>query len=172
MHPGDYFYTPVQYLACRNVISGYADGTFRPYANMTRAQLCKVVVLGEGWALVTPPQPHFSDVPASNPFYSVIETAYAHGVISGYANGTFAWGADVTRGQIAKIVALAEGWPLLNPAEGHFTDTPPGSPFYPYVETAFTRGIISGYADKTFRPNASATRGQVSKIVYAALTGP
>ncbi len=28
--PADYFYTPVQYLVCHGVISGYNDSTFRP----------------------------------------------------------------------------------------------------------------------------------------------
>ena len=35
----DYFYTAVQYLYCRGVISGYGDGTFRPYNNTTRGQM-------------------------------------------------------------------------------------------------------------------------------------
>src|SRR5205823_1498576 len=33
VHPGDYFYEAVQYLACHGIVSGYADGTFRPYNN-------------------------------------------------------------------------------------------------------------------------------------------
>ncbi|MGI8587140.1 MAG: S-layer homology domain-containing protein [Chloroflexia bacterium] len=172
VHPSDYFYTPVEYLACRNVVSGYSDGTFRPYANMTRAQLCKVVVLAQGWPLLDPATPHFSDVPPAHPFYQVIETAYAHGIISGYSDGTFAPYNNVTRGQIAKIVVLARGWPLLNPSTAHFSDVPIGSTFYQVIETAYAHGIISGYSDGTFRPNTPATRGQVSKIVYLAVTGP
>src|SRR4051794_27082305 len=31
VHTTDYFYQPVLYLACDGAISGYADGTFRPY---------------------------------------------------------------------------------------------------------------------------------------------
>ncbi|HUS16931.1 MAG TPA: S-layer homology domain-containing protein, partial [Chloroflexia bacterium] len=170
--PTDYFYTPVRNLVCRGAVSGYADGTFRPYANMTRAQLCKVVVLGEGWPLVAPAEGHFSDVPPDSPFYAFVETAYAHGIISGYADGTFGGGNNVTRGQITKIVSLAEGWPLFSPDPSHFSDVPPSDPFYAYVETAYAHGIVSGYADGTFRPYNSATRGQVSKMVYLALTGP
>src|SRR6185503_16451218 len=41
----DYFYSPVMYLYCRRVISGYPDDTFKPYNNVTRAQLCKMLVL-------------------------------------------------------------------------------------------------------------------------------
>jgi hypothetical protein len=32
--------------------------------------------------------------------------------------------------------------------------------------------VVSGYADHTFRPAAGATRGQIAKIVYGALTLP
>jgi hypothetical protein len=38
------------------------------------------------------------------------------------------------------------------------------------VETAFAHGIISGYADNTFRPVASITRGQLAKMIYLAYT--
>src|SRR5207249_2099771 len=50
VHPTDYFYTAVRYLYCAGVISGYVDGTFHPFTNTTRGQLCKIVVLAEGWA--------------------------------------------------------------------------------------------------------------------------
>jgi hypothetical protein len=40
------------------------------------------------------------------------------------------------------------------------------------VETAAAHGIIDGYTDGTFRPTNTATRGQISKIVYAVLTQP
>jgi hypothetical protein len=32
--------------------------------------------------------------------------------------------------------------------------------------------FISGYSDGTFRPGNNATRGQISKIVYLAITSP
>jgi hypothetical protein len=170
VHPADYFYVSVQYLACHGVISGYADGTFRPFNNTTRGQLTKIVVLAEGWTQTCTSQT-FSDVPPSHTFYCYVETAVSHGVISGYADGTFKPGNDVTRGQLAKIVVLAEGWTQTCTTQ-HFSDVPPSHPFYCFVETAFAHGIISGYADGTFRPGNSATRGQISKIVYEAITGP
>ena len=58
-----------------------------------------------------PPTPTFVDVPANNPFYGYIETAYNHGIISGYScgSGCLAYhpGNSATRGQIAKIVYTA-----------------------------------------------------------------
>ena len=171
VHTSDYFYVAVQYLYCGGVVSGYSDGTFRPYSNTTRGQLSKIVVLAEGWTQECATQ-HFSDVPVSNPFYCYVETAFGHGVVAGYSDGTFRPGNDVTRGQLCKILVLAEGWVVDCAEPGHFTDVPTSNPFYCYVETAFGHGIITGYADGTFRPGNSATRGQICKIVYQAVTGP
>ncbi|HMA33609.1 MAG TPA: S-layer homology domain-containing protein, partial [Chloroflexia bacterium] len=168
----DYFYWPVQWLSCIGALSGYGDGSFRPYANTTRGQLAKIVVGGAGWSIDTTGGPHFSDVAASNPFYSFIETAYNHGIISGYADGTFRWGANVTRGQLCKIIVGAQGWAIDTTGGPHFGDVPASNPFYGYIETAYNHSIISGYADGTFRVGANATRGQIAKIAYGALTGP
>jgi hypothetical protein len=166
--PTDYFYEPVRTLYCRGVISGYSDSTFRPYSNTTRGQLSKIVVLAFGLPLYTPPQPTFSDVPPTHTFYQYVETAAHEGLVSGYADGTFRPQNDVTRGQLSKIVVEAAGWPLLNPPTPTFTDVPPEQTFYTYIETAYDHGIISGYADGTFRPGNNATRGQIAKIVYIA----
>jgi hypothetical protein len=162
----------VLYLYCHGAISGYSDGTFRPYNNTTRGQLSKIVVLAEGWAIDTTGGPHFSDVPTSNPFYTFIETAFNHAIISGYSDGTFRPGNNVTRGQLSKIVVLAQVWTIDISGGPHFSDVGPNNAFYSYIETAFNHGIISGYSDGTFRPGNSATRGQISKIVYGAVTGP
>ena len=101
----------MRYLYCHGAISGYGDGTFRPYNLTTRGQLAKIVVLAEGFTIYTPPTPTFHDVPTTNPFYTYIETAYHQGVISGYSCGTgcleFRPGNNSTRGQLSKIVYQA-----------------------------------------------------------------
>ncbi len=198
MFPTDYFYVPVQYLACRGVISGYADGTFRPYNNTTRAQMVKIVVLGMSVPLVTPTAPGgqtFTDMPPSQPFYSLIEAAAAGGIVSGHLCGGpnepcdssnrpyFRPNNNVTRGQLAKIVVVAAGWALQNLGSRTFEDVLPGMAFYKVIETAYCHGIISGYScggpgepcgagnRPYFRQNNNAIRGQIAKIVHGALTG-
>jgi hypothetical protein len=170
--PSDYFYEAVRYFYCAGIVSGYSDGTFRPYNNTTRAQLTKIVVLAEGWPINIDNGPSFLDVPTTDPFYTYIETAFNRHIISGYADGTFRPGNPVTRGQLCKIIVLAQEWTLDCPLNGHFNDVPPYDPFFCYVETAYDRDIISGYSDGTFRPGNPATRGQISKIVYNALLSP
>ena len=180
MLPTDYFYLPVAWLYCHGAISGYSDNTFRPGNLTTRGQLCKIVTLAQGWPLYTPPVPTFRDVPPTDPFYAYIETAYDHGVISGYGCGTgcleFRPGNNVTRGQLCKIVVLAEGWTIYTPPTPTFRDVSPGDPFYEHIETAYDHSIISGYNCGTgcleFRPGNNATRGQICKIVYNAISQP
>ena len=172
MHPTDYFYTPALMLACSNVVSGYADGTFRPSANTTRSQLAKMVVGAARLPTNTTGGPHFSDVAPGSTFYEVIETAFNAGILSGYSDGTFHPSANVTRGQIAKIVVGAAHWDPDTTGGPHFSDVPSSNVFYTFIETMYNHGAISGYADGTFRPGASATRGQIAKILYGGFLGP
>ncbi len=189
--PSAYYYQGVYYLACRGVISGYSDGTFRPFNNTTRAQMTKIVTLAFEITLVTPsPAGAFADVDTSSVFYQLIETAAARGIVSGYGCGGinpqtgqnepcdstrrpyFRPNNFVTRGQLAKIVIIGAGFPLRNPPTPTFTDVPTGNVFYSFIETAVCRQIISGYNDQTFRPNNSAFRSQIAKIVSLAVASP
>ena len=167
--PTDYYYAAVNYLYCHGAISGYADGSFRPYNDTTRAQVSKIIVISVGWAINTTGGPHFTDVPTSHPFYTWIETAFSHGIISGYSDNTFRPYNNVTRAQLSKMIVLAVGLPINTTGGPHFTDVPRTDPFYNFIETAYNAGIISGYSNNTFRPNNNATRGQVSVIIYRAL---
>ncbi len=172
VQPSDYFYQAVNYLYCGGAISGYSDGTFGSYNPTTRGQLCKIVALAEGWTIDCPLNPHFNDLPRSSPFYCFVETAYEHNVVSGYGDSTFRPSDDVTRGQLTKVVVLAQGWQMACPARGHFSDVAPDNPFYCFVETAVGRNVVSGYGDGTFQPGDPATRGQISKIIYMGVAPP
>lgn len=41
-------------LACRGVVSGYADGTFRPNNPTTRRELVKMIAVAAGFAQSAP----------------------------------------------------------------------------------------------------------------------
>lgn len=184
----------VSYLACHAIINGYPDGTFRPNNNVTRGQLMKMVVLAMNWPVAPPPTPTFADVPTGSTFYPYVETAVAHGTIGGYPCGGpgepcpglyFRPNNNLTRGQLSKVIALAKGYILPNPALPSFADVPATSTFYRYIEAMVAHGTVAGYPCGSpgevclppgnlpyFRPNASATRAQLSKILYNALTLP
>src|SRR5829696_5133577 len=88
------------------------------------------------------------------------------GIIGGYSDGTFRPSNNVTRGQAAKIVANSAGYDEIIPSSQQtFSDVPPNSTFWVYIERVALHGAISGYADGTFRPSNNVTRGQASKII-------
>jgi len=169
------FAADINSLATSGAVSGYTDGSFHPSATTTRAQLAKIVALAFGISADANAnsQAHFSDVSATNPFFSYIEALYSKGLLSGYGDGTsrtFRPYQAVTRGQVAKIVVSAAGYKLQNPSTPSFSDVGVGSTYYQYIETAHSQGVLSGYPDGTFRANANATRGQIARIVNGAAT--
>lgn len=173
VHAGDFFSTSVGYLACKGAISGYGDGTFRPYNNVTRGQAAKIIVAGlDVPAIANPSTASFTDVPTGTAFFTFVENAKLFGVINGYSDQTFRPGNPVTRGQLAKMVIRAAGFDLIHPATPRFIDVDAQNPFYAEIETAACYGLISGYGDNTYRWGNEATRGQLSKIVHRADTYP
>jgi hypothetical protein len=124
----------------------------------------------------------FADVEPGDTFYVYVNCMVCHYVITGFPDGTFRAHAQITRGQIAKIVSQAAGF-SEDPGEQTYADVPPGSPFYAYINRLTNRGIVGGYPCPTrpdggdectpenpnlFEPNANATRGQLAKIVSNA----
>ncbi len=133
----------------------------------------------------------FVDVPANNTFYAFIRCLACRGIVGGYPCGGpgepcpgtyYRPNANVTRGQTAKIVSESAGFADVIPStQQTFQDVTPGSTFYLTIERMASRGIISGYPcggvgepcvaptnRPYFRPNNSATRGQMSKIAASA----
>lgn len=77
----------------------------------------------------------------------------------------------VATGMPPKTVPLPkpepEPIPPLKP--GEFSDVPATDAKYNAIMSLSKRGIISGYPDRTFRPNADLTRGQAAKILANTL---
>ena len=189
MLEGSTFYSFVRCLACRGIISGYPDGTFRPNNDVTRGQIAKIVSNSAGFSDPAGPQ-QFEDVLPGSTFFDFIWRLAFRGIIEGYPCGGpgepciapdnrpyFRPNADVTRGQLSKIVSEAAGYSEPAGAQ-QFEDVPVGSTFYDYIWRLADRGIMSGYPcggegepcnppDNLpyFRPGKNATRGQASKIV-------
>ena len=185
---GHTFYASIRCLACKGIIGGYPDGTFRYNNNVTRGQLSKIVANAAGYSEAVSGQ-MFQDVASDSPFYPFVQRLASRGHIGGYNCGGagepcgagnkpyFRPNANASRGQISKIVSNAAGF--TDPVAGQtFEDVPSNSPFYEWIMRLTSRNVMSGYAcgsvgepcvdpnDRPyFRPNANATRGQTAKIV-------
>jgi hypothetical protein len=188
---GSTFYPYVRCLACRGVLGGYPDDTYRPNDNLSRGQAAKIVSNAAGFSDDIPPsQQTFTDVPPDSTFWVYVERGYLHGVFSGYPCGGqgepcdpqqrpyYRPGNNLSRGQLAKVASNGAGYiDQISPTQASFVDVPADDPFWIYVERAVAHSIISGYpcggvgesCDEYnrpyFRPAASVSRGQTAKIV-------
>lgn len=181
------FYPHIRCLACRGIVSGYADGTFRPNNEITRGQLAKLVSNAAAFSEDPGPQ-IYEDVPPGNSFYWWVNRLSRRGYMGGYLCGGpgeacspgnspyFRPGANATRAQTAKIVSNAAQY-SETPNGYVFGDVPPSHPFYLWIQRLGSRNIMQGYlcggvnepcddrSRRYFRPGNNVTRGQASKIV-------
>ena len=95
------------------------------------------------------------------------------GIIDGYSDGDFRPQGTLTRQAAAKIIACmmlgkttAES---LGTQAAPFKDVPAGSSFAGYIAFCVERGLISGYADGTFRPTGTLTGFAFLKMLLGAL---
>jgi cell division septation protein DedD len=156
VQPGSTFYPYVMCLACRDILSGYADGTFRPEAAITRGQISKVVSNGAGFDDDVTGRETYTDVSSGSTFWVWIERLSMHEVLGGYACGApgepcdsqnrhyFRPGSNATRGQIARIVSNAAGFSDV-PSGQIFDDVPSTHTMYTPIQRLASRGIIGGY---------------------------
>lgn len=86
-------------------------------------------------------------------------------VISGNEDGSFQPNKTINRAEFSKIMVLATKAPLTYPQESSFSDVQTSDWFFPYVETAKTKGWIDGYEDGSFKPGNTINRAEVAKII-------
>lgn len=149
-------------------LSGYANGTFGPDRNMTRAEVTTMFarLLTEKMAADQTYSNTFSDVAKSHWAANYIGYMQQFGIITGYADGSFRPDASVTR---AEFAAIASRFEKLTEGNKSFSDVPSSHWAAKYINFAATRGWVNGYADGTFQPNNSITRAEVAAVTCRLL---
>lgn len=107
----------------------------------------------------------FKDIQNVGDHYTAIDELYNLGIIEGRSLTTFAPYEAATRAELALFIANALNLDTKNVADPGFTDVPKNSKYYGAIAALYNEGIISGYSDKTFKPNNNVTRSQVAKML-------
>lgn len=104
--------------------------------------------------------------------YSAIKRVYNRGLMLGVSDTRFAPNQALSRAMLVTVLYRLADEPDVT-ADNPFTDVPAGQWYTNAVIWAAANGIVSGFGDGTFQPNAPATRAQAAVMLcgYAKLAG-
>jgi uncharacterized repeat protein (TIGR01451 family) len=148
---------------------GYPDGMFKPERNVSRAEVAAALsrALGLGWSDTRPSYP---DVPATHWASGYIQIMTVEGIMIGDASGTFRPDAFITRAEAATLLLrMLKVEPFHNLTVSSFNDVPATHWALGYIESMQKYGLITGYPDGTYKPNAHILRSEFTAIADRAL---
>lgn len=108
----------------------------------------------------------FRDVPEDHAHHDSIEAVADAGVVVGYPDGTYRPENDVTRGQVATILATAAH--METDGEPPFRDVPSDHEHAHGITALAEWDVVQGYPDGTYRPEQSIDRGQMATVLATA----
>jgi len=172
-------YESIKQVAEKGLVTGYEDGTYKPSAQVTRAEFATFLSrIFDGKDRTTA---MFTDVD-SHWAIDAIQEGLAVGFIqaSDFTNNKFEPNKPMTRGEMSRW--LANGLAYTNPeyakaieemADSSLTIIPIPE-FYgggvnkkdlPYIGVMLGTGLLSGYEDFAFKPSGNTTRAEVATIL-------
>ena len=142
---------------------GFPDGTFRPGANISRAEFAAIINKINGFT--EQEESEFSDLSSSHWAYGEIKAAVKAGYVGGFPDSTFRPNQPVTREQAAAI--LNNIYKFENSAQSvTIKDLSKASPWAAdSVLKAISAGAMGGYEDGTFLPKKPVTRAECIVIL-------
>jgi uncharacterized YkwD family protein len=155
----------IDYLASKNIDTGFSDGTYKPNNSVTRAEAA--ILIGKASNIDTKnlTEIHFSDVKINDVAYPYIAALVDAGVFS--PADKFNPNAVLTRSQMAKI--LVEAFGLQGKTSKVFKDVPKNHWAYPYVTALVANGITTGKTKTIFDTDAKITRGQMAVFLKRSM---
>ena len=150
-------------------VVGYSDGTVRPNANISRAEVATIffrLLKEEVRDGNLTAENAFTDVTDGQWHNKAVSTMAKLGIVKGRRADSFDPDASITRAEFAAICARFNTKPVEN--SGSFSDIS-GHWAENEIERAAAFGWISGYPDGTFRPDARITRAEAMTMINRVL---
>lgn len=155
----------VSKLSSCGVISGYADGSFRPEVSLSRAEWAKLLCESAGLSKPVP-DGSIADV-SSDAWYAPFVYAVSP-YLPCLSDGGFHPAELVSRADVASSIVRAVG---LSPSDNAsaaltaFSDVSADTANSEYIALAVSEGIIGGFEDGTLRLSEPLTRAQAAAVL-------
>ena len=179
------FHDEIVRMASAGVTNGCGGGDFCPSEKVSRAQVAALLeraIHGPDFYF-SPPSEIFTDVHACTWMAAEISQLWRDGFTTGCGNGGFCPAGLVTRAQMALFIgrAVAPGaTPPSSYSDGGtgrsydcsiaspFTDVPANTATCNAVGYIWAKGVVDGFGDGTYHPNAILTRAPAAKFIANA----
>ena len=165
----DWFYDYVAALSAKGIVGGMGNNTFKPNANITRAQFVKMLACMAGVNVMTYGSSGFNDVDDTQWYAPYISWAKTMGIAGG-SGGNFKPNANITRQDMAVMLKrYADAMYISLSAGGNlsFADSDKIASYaIEAVSSMQAAGVIGGKGGNLFDPIANATRGEACKMLY------
>jgi len=102
-----------------------------------------------------------------------IDYVVGRGLLDGSRENKFYPNEKMTRGMLVTALGKLAGVNVKKYETNSFTDVQNDSSYHPYIEWAYSKGVVYGIGDGTFAPDKSITREEMAVIFerYAKVTG-
>ncbi|MCD6109963.1 S-layer homology domain-containing protein [bacterium] len=162
----------ISFLKSSGVIDGYPDGTFKPDAQINRAEFLKIALNATNVKLDESTPTGFTDTDESAWYSPYLRKAKAEGWVKGYPDGTFKPGQAINKVEALKILGEIQNWNRLTPPEvpyASFKDTYRFVWYSPYIYFAKENNLLFKETDY-FYPDQKINRGYMAELVYRTTT--
>ncbi|MHB8946506.1 MAG: S-layer homology domain-containing protein [Bacillota bacterium] len=123
-------------------------------------------------AQVAGPPAAFSDIDGHWARFE-IELLASKGVVEALGAESFAPDVPINRADLAKMLVIGldhkDEVSALSQEPSTFNDVATDDPDRAYIEVAYELGIVNGYPDGTFRPDAEISRAEMTAMILRAL---
>lgn len=161
----------IETLSKNGVISGFGDGTFRPYENITRMEFIKMAVLSLG-LFDHAAESSYSDVPQDSWGYDYASSAKKAGMLSIYSEENLEADKPITREDMAYITKRALEYGNFTFSDKKAKTFSDEEKISDYAKDAVlflsSQEIINGNGEGEFNPQGNATRAEAAKIIHIA----
>jgi len=107
------YYDAVNFFYQRGIIKGFPDQTMRPDANITRAEIAKIVSIGCGFKAIEGLSPSYSDT-SNHWAKDYVELASQNEVFGGYSDGSFRPDKLISNVEVITVISNLSGGPSEN----------------------------------------------------------
>jgi len=151
------------------LMTGTSADTFSPNADTTRGMIVTILYRMAGSPNVAGIMDPFSDVPAGQYFTDAVKWASQNGIVLGDGSGKFGPEQNVTRQDLAVILARYEQFSGRIPPSATAVSFSDAGMISGYAQNAVNtlagQGIISGEPGNRFAPEQNATRAEVAAML-------